>query len=243
MSGLKIAALYGLRPHTLGLCGPKEALRQQLLKKFLRGEIPHYKMLPVMRQFKGAYPYYELIAKKNKIKTGPFNKKVVEAYWIGNELLDKVNANDLRKMIMDRFSGPGLLSQQEAKKKATAIPANSKPHHSFHVLAIGSVTGSVNFTGNTKLKDTCRVGWGRAIQLKNNKIVIGYAPLTGIKNISFGKSIKKTINWDKDILPSIEVGDWVSFHWNYAIQKLNEQNLVNLHKYTQNTLNTLHGKK
>lgn len=158
MSGLKIAVLYGLRPHLLGLCGPKEAARQQILKNFLRGKISHRQILPVMKQFKGAYPYYELIARKNKIKTGSFSKKVVEAYWIGNELLEKITADDLRKMVADNFSGPGLLSKEIAAKKAAAIPDGTKPHHSFHVLIIGSVTGSVDFR-NTKLKDICRIGW------------------------------------------------------------------------------------
>jgi len=239
MTGLKIAALYGFRPHTLGLCGPKEALQQQLLKKFLQGKISHYKILPVMQQFKGAYPYYELIARKNKIKNGPFNKRVVEAYWLGNELLDKVSADDLREMVIDKFSGPGLLLKKEALKKAARIPIDSKPQHSFHVLVIGSVTGSVDFTGKTKLKDICRVGWGRIMSMKKDKLIVIYDPLIGSKILKFGAPVRKEIVWDKEILPSVKIGDWVSFHWNYALQILNEENIVNLHKYTQNTIRSL----
>jgi len=238
MSGPKIAALYGLVPNQLGLCGPQ----QELLKKFIIGKLSIPEIIPVLEKFEAAYAYYELIAHKNKIKS-PFNKKVVEAYWLGNELLDKFRADDLRKFVLEKFCRPGLLSKKEAAIRAVLIPENSKPHHSFHVLVLGSITGSVDFTGKTELKDACRIGWGRATQLKKNKIVVSYAPLAGKKNIVFGKLVKKTINWDKEILPEIEVGDWVSFHWKHAIQKLNEENIINLYKYTQNTLDSLYGKK
>jgi len=238
MSGPRIAALYGLIPNRLGLCGPQ----QELLKKFISGKLSIPEIIPTLEKFEAAYAYYKFIAHKNKIAS-PFNKKVVEAYWLGNELLDKFTAEDLRELIIKRFCRPGLLSKKEAIVRAKLIPEGSKPHHSFHVLVLGSVTGSVDFSGKTKLKDVCRVGWGQATQLKKNKIVVSYAPLAGKKNIVFGKLVKKTINWDKEILPEIEVGDWVSFHWKHAIQKLNEENIINLYKYTQNTLDSLYGKK
>lgn len=241
MSGPKIAAIYGLIPNQLGFCGPQ----QKLLKQFIVGKLSIPEITPVLEKFEAAYAYYQLIARKNKIKS-PFNKKVVEAYWLGNKLLDKFTVNDLRNFITERLRQPGLLSSKDAKTRAALVPPGSKPHHSFHVLVLGSITGSVDFTGNTKLKDTCRIGWGRIIQLKtkNEKrktgiIIVKYSPLTGKKFIQLGKSVKKEIIWDKEILPEIKVGDWISFHWNYAIQKLSEENIVNLHRYTQNTLDSL----
>ena len=244
-SGLKLAAIHGYRPHMLGLCGPAEARRQKLLKKFLQGQVAPSKMPKVFRQFMGAYAYYRLIAKSNNIGD-PFDKRVVEAYWMGNKLLDRVKINDLREMIAKDFVGSGLLSKEVAADKIAQIPTGSKPHHSFHVLIIGSVTGSVDFTGNTKLKDICRVGWGmvangqslmanRAIQ----KITVEYQPLVGKKNIQLGQPIKKEISWDKLIAPKVKKGDWVSFHWNWLVKVLNAKELNNLKKYTRNTLNTL----
>jgi len=237
-SGPKIAALYGLIPNKLGLCGPQ----QELLKRFIIGKLSIPEIVPTLEKFEAAYAYYKLIAHKNKIAS-PFNKKVVEAYWLGNELLDKFTAEDLRELIIKRFCRPGLLSKKEAAARAKLIPEGSKPHHSFHVLVLGSVTGSVSFSGKTGLKDICRVGWGQVVQLKKNKIVVSYAPLVGKKNIGFGKLIKKTINWDKEILPNVKNGDRISFHWKYAMQVLNEENVINLYKYTQNTLDSLYGKK
>jgi hydrogenase maturation factor len=243
MSGPKIAALYGLIPNKLGLCGPQ----QDLLKKFIAGKISIPEIIPILKKFEAAYAYYQLIAQKNKI-TSPFNKKVVEAYWLGNKLLDKFTASDLRKLINERFCRPGLLFKKEAARRASLVPENSKPHHSFHVLVLGSITDSVDFTGKTKLKDICRIAWGRVVKkskIKNqkSKITVSYNPLIGKNKIKFGPPIRKDINWDKEILPKVKIGDWVSFHWNFAIQKLNEENIINLYKYTQNTLNSLYGKK
>jgi len=243
MSGPKIAALYGLIPNRLGFCGP----RQEILKKFLAGKLGIVDVIPVLEKFEAAYSYYELIAQKNKIKTGPLNKRVVEAYWIGNELLEKVTADDLRQLIIKKFTKPGLLSKKEAEARAKSIPENSKPHHSFHVLILGSITGRVDFAEDTKLKDTCRINWGRVIKIPNTKkqkakITVRCHPLVGKKIIKLGKAVKKEVIWDKEILSLLKIGDWVSLHWNHAIQILRERDIINLHKYTQNTLDGLYEK-
>jgi hypothetical protein len=242
MSGLKLAALYGWRPHALGLCGPKEAARQQILKKFLKGEISDSKVRPIIEKFRGAYPYYKLIARSNKIKD-PLDERAVSAYWIGNNLLDKVKIDNLRAMVAGDFCGPGLLSKKDALQKANRIPAKSLPHHSFHVLAVGSVTGSVDFK-NTKLKNLCRIGWGKIIKkskTKNQKpkITVEYQPLVGEKKIKLGKLIKKQIIWNKEIAPEIKIGDWVSFHWDCLVQVLKKEEVENLKRYTLRTLELL----
>src|SRR4030043_926519 len=118
MSGLKIAALYGIKPHTLGFCGPQEKSASRLILSYLSGKkISGKKIRKIFEKFEGAYSYYKLIAKSNKIKD-PFNEKVVKAYWIGNNLLEKVKTEDLRKMIARDFSRPGLLSKKTAFKKS-----------------------------------------------------------------------------------------------------------------------------
>jgi hypothetical protein len=87
MSGLKLAALYGIYPYQLGFCGPRK--KSGLLLDYLRGKkVSQSKIRETLKQFKGAYPYYELIAKNNNIKD-VFDQKVVKAYWIGNSLLKK----------------------------------------------------------------------------------------------------------------------------------------------------------
>ncbi len=240
-SGLSIAAAYGLVPNRLGYCGPQEMKKRERLLNFLRGKVRESEILPIMRQFEGAYYYYKLIAQKNNIRN-PFDKKVVEAYWIGNNLLEKVKAADLRKMAIRNFTKPGLLSLKVAENRAKLIPENSKPHHSFHVLAFGTITGRIDLA-SIKLKDICRVGWGKAIGFKEGnsgpKVIVKYQPLIKGRKMKLGKFIIKEIEWDKDIIPEVRTGDQVSFHWGMLVQVLTKRDTANLKKYTQNTLKSL----
>ncbi len=210
MSGVKIAARYGLYPCQLGLCGPEQGA-DKIMDYLLGKDISEEKIKEILKQFKGAYPYYELIAKSNNKDV--FNEQVVKAYWIGNSLLDNVTIDSLREMIVREFSGPGFLSRKDAENKARDIPLDSKPHHSFHVLSIGSVTGTIDLKG--KLLDICRITWAK------------------VRDID--KMINKSILWDKRLVPKVEIGDNVSIHWNHLIEVLNKEELENLKKYDQKT--------
>jgi len=202
MSGLKLAALYGIKPHSLGFCGPKD---KGALLNYLKGKSASRqtgkKIRKILEQFKGAYPYYELIAKNNGIKD-PFDERVVRAYWVGNKLLEK----------------------------------DPKLYHCHHVLVVGSVTGRIKLEG--KLKDLCRVSWGKVeeLKVKSPKLKVIYQPLVGNK---LRKPVEKEIDWDKDLVPKVKIGDWVSFHWNQAVEVLTEKDVKNLEKYTKATLKSL----
>lgn len=239
MSGLKIAALYGFFPHRLGFCGPREKSATSTLLRYLLGkETSETKIRKVLEDFEGAFPYYKLIAKSNGIKD-PFNERVVKAYWVGNQLLEKVPISSLREMIAKEFSRPGLITKKSARRKAREIPLSSKPHHSFHVLVIGSVTGRIILKG--RLIDFCRISWGRVKKIKDKKIIVEYQPLIKKKKFQLDQPVKKEIVWNKNFLPKIKIGDWISVHWNQPIQILDKKELISLKKYTQRTINSLNG--
>jgi len=229
--GLKLAALYGLKPHQLGFCGLGS--EQNVLLNYLKKKknISDKEVKEVLKTFQAAYPYYKLIARSNQINN-PFDKRIIRAYWTGNGLLDKVRISDLRKMILEEFSKQGLLPKELAFQKAKLIPKNSKPHHSFHVLYIGAITGS------PISRDICRPCWGKVeeLKIKSQKLKVTYQPL--VKN-KLGKAVKKEINWDKELVSNIKLGDWISFHWNQVIEVLSEQDKNNLEKYTLITIKSL----
>lgn len=144
--GLKTAILYSLPPHQLGFCGPKNKTETKKLLAYSQESYTDEKAIrKILKKFTSAFVYYDLIAKYNHILDS-FDEKVVRAYWIGNQLLDNVSISDLRETIALKFNLP---------EKARAIPINSKPHHSFHVNIIGSVSGRIKFTD--KLRTLCKI--------------------------------------------------------------------------------------
>lgn len=224
MSGFKVAALYSFPPGRFGLCGMGEETSHQIFH-FLLGEKVS-KIKKILESFKGALFYYKLIAKENKIPNY-FDERVVRAYWIGNELLEKVRISKMKEMLEKVFKKPKL---------ARLLPNFARAHHSFHVLVAGPLRKDLEMTEG--MKDLCKISWGKILKIENWRLEVGnlivkYQPLLKEKNWFLGKPIKRKIFWNKRILPKIKVGDFISFHWDLALEKISKKELENLKKYTE----------
>lgn len=230
MSGARLAMLYGQVPCRLGLCGPEDKGKQKTIAEFLKGDDGlEGKIREIIKEFKGAYPYYELIAKSNEI-LDPLDRRVVEAYWLGNNLLGKVKIANFRKMMEQKFLPLGKMPAEKIKN----LPKAAIACHNFHVLNIGSVTG--RFKETRAGLDLCRVSWGKIIKAKNKELAVLRQPLKFGSRISLGKPAILTIRWNKDILSDVNKGDWISIHWNTAIEKLTPLQLKNIQKYNKTVL-------
>ncbi len=91
------------------------------------------------------------------------------------------------------------------------------------------------------MKDLCKISWGKVLKIENNdlkvtNLEIEYQPLLKEKEWTLGKPTKRKIFWDKRILPKLKAGDFVSFHWDLALQKLSKKEIENLKKYTENSI-------
>jgi len=235
MSGASLSLLYGYMPCHLGLCGPEDKKRKAIIKEYLQSDGKSEKNIrAIIKEFKGAYPYYKLIARANKISDS-FDFKVVEAYWVGNSLLEKVKVSAYAKMMEEDFLPMGKMPREKIER----LPKRAIPYHNFHVLFIGSVTGRFNETRAGL--DLCRASWGKVVKIEKNKIIISRQPLKFGRKITLGKSGLKKINWNKDILPEVKEGDWISIHWGTAIEKLDKKKLENIKKYTNHTLKIING--
>ena len=99
MPGPVLFARYAYPPNALGYCGPGDPAA--LLGMASEGAdlegLSH-----LAAQFEGAWPYLELIAGCNGIDD-PLDRRVVEAYWIGNELVTRVPTSALMASLDDRF--------------------------------------------------------------------------------------------------------------------------------------------
>jgi len=234
MSGLKTASIYSLPSYSLGYCGPQDAESRKALFDYASGKkVDEQIIRNIFEKFEAAYKYYQLIANKNSI-ADPLDEKVVEAFWVGNSLLDSVNEQDLKNLILTGFTEPGLLSKKVATQRAGQVPKGAVPHHSFHVLILGAVTGRIKLQG--ELLDLCRIGWGRVVEVKEKKLKVKCRLLVVGKKYELGREVEKEIEWDPKIAPGVKVGDWVSFHWAQACEVLTDEEVKNLEYYTQETI-------
>lgn len=227
MQNLRKAISYSLKPHELGYCGQQGTNSQHILRQFLLGKkYPEKLIRALLDEFKGAVNYFRLIARANNIQDY-FDQQVIEAYWIGNSLLDKVKADDLKQMILTSFTKPQLLTKTKARQIVSRMPASVVAHHSFHVFFVGSITGRVEITVGHK--DRCKVSWGEVTNIFNreNKVEVKTTKLFPGK-----KEVKIKIDWDKELFPQFKKGDLVSLHWGKVSERLTKREYNNLIKYT-----------
>jgi hypothetical protein len=99
IAGLLLFGRYAYAPNRLGYCGPAD--HQSLFGYLTEGRVDTG-LAQLARRFDGAYPYLLLIARANRLDD-PFDPRVVEAYWIGNALLERVGAAPFFESLKARF--------------------------------------------------------------------------------------------------------------------------------------------
>ena len=128
--GALLFARFAFPPNALGLCGPETGLTlpDRVRDGRLDGELRR-----IAQGFEGAWPYLELISSENDLPD-PLDARVVEAYWLGNDLLGHVGAHAHQRDLETRFrdrARPAEWRWLESKADSAA-----RVHHSFHVLEV-----------------------------------------------------------------------------------------------------------
>jgi hypothetical protein len=223
--GPLLFARYAFPPNELGLCGPAD-------NAALRGHATAGMTGPGLRQlagqFAGAWPYLQLIAAANGI-ADPLDRRVVEAYWVGNSLLDNVRVAEYGAFLDERFrrrSGRGW------EPIAAAIPAGALPHHSFHVFCVYPWTGLLREgRGEPSLHvlDSCRISWGWV--LTADPLVVERRPLTWDgRLLALGLPVRCQVG--AGFVTGLRPGEWVSLHWNSVCDRLSPSGLRALRRYS-----------
>lgn len=228
--GLLMFAKYAFPPNFLQLCGPREnnVIFEILTDGEFRRDVGELK--EALLQFEGAVPYLRLIAETNGIKD-IFDSNVVEAYWLGNNFLKKVEMKDVFSHLEKRF-------KRSIKKKdwfwlvSQSVP-QAKPFHGFHVFDIYRRAGLLR-SGETKnfleTMDKCRIGWGRVESVYSGMALANYTPLEFKEGkLGFGE-IKTKRFFVLD--PLIKKDDEVSLHWDYICDKITPIQKKNLIYWT-----------
>jgi len=230
-------ARYAYGPNRLGYCGPEEV--QELFEQATAGA-EDAALRALARQFEGAYPYLELIARSNDI-ADPLDARVVEAYWLGNGLLDRVRAAQLGPSLERRFK-PRLRGDGwrwlASKPEVGAVPV-----HAFHVLDVFPRLGLMR-SGSTdhalEVMDSCRIRWGRVLERDADWLVVSAVPLEMVdaKLRLAAPRIERIRGWidGTGFVDDVEPGDVVSIHWDWACERLDRPRLAALRGWTAREL-------
>ncbi|MFC1932782.1 DUF6390 family protein [Chloroflexota bacterium] len=229
IDGTIMFARYAFMPNKLGYCGSDD---NRALFEYCAAEHTDPGLTIILQKFEAAYPYLKLIARSNHI-SDPFDVRVVEAYWLGNELLEQVDLTAFYNSLRERFAkrlDPKTLGYLLSKP-----PLRARPFHNFHVFDVHSRTGALDHSLDTM--ENCRIGWGRVKEIEATQLVVEHQPLIlECGKLKLGepryKKVLRQIG-DTGFITSCQVGDSVSFHWDWACEILSPREVQNLEKYTR----------
>ncbi|MFV2063816.1 MAG: DUF6390 family protein [Chloroflexota bacterium] len=232
-SGPILFARYAFGPNRLGLCGPED---WRALLEFgtagIRSRGPELTEIErgvreLAKGFGGAFPYLQLIAEANGM-SDPLDSRVVDAYWIGNVLSDRVDPVLMARSIETRFRSR---VRPEAWRWLTTKPAaGARPTHAFHVLDIfprlGLMTGG-KVDDTLKLMDACRIRWGTVLEIVGERLVVESVPLQLSKGrLVLGQpKVESVRRWldGAGFVRDVAVGDAVSLHWDWVCEMLTQE--------------------
>ncbi|MCC7370979.1 MAG: hypothetical protein IT306_21370 [Chloroflexi bacterium] len=220
---------YGFMPNRLRYCGGDEnrLLFDHAVEQVVDGGLKEH-----LQKFTGALPYLQLIARANGI-ADPFDGRVVDAYWIGNSLLDRVEVRQLYDSLAARF-GKQLQGRMRDYVLGKA-PAGARPHHSFHVLDVHSRVG--DFGQTMHAMDHCRVSWGRVAEVDGGELVVDRVPLLlEAGKLALGAPVRERVTRQiegRGFVEQAAVGDTVSIHWGWACEVLSADQLHRLESYSR----------
>ncbi len=211
MSGAELFARFAFPPNELGYCGPAGA--EALLEE------DEAEIAARARQFDGAWPYLEIIAAAAGIDD-PLDARVVEAYWIGNELLELVDPVACLHELRSRFAGQVTSGLGEV--------TGAVPHHSFHVFVVYPWAGMLGRGRDAvalSVLEQCRIRWGVVTELDGERAAVVSEPLTWRDGeLRLGPERTETVRWATEgrafVRPA--VGDTVALHWDWVCDKLSE---------------------
>lgn len=235
--GILKCARYSFMPNKLGLCGTDknaDLFHYCVEKKTDQG------LNSILRSFQVLYPYLKLIAHSNQIRD-PFDERVVEAYWIGNGLLDNISKSKFYCHLLDGQQLKKKLNKKMLDETIGKIPLGAKPHHSFHVLNVGKRTGHLDIFHTLSTMDLCKISWGKIKEIYHSYLEVEYQPLIFEENrLKLGLPINHQVLRELNGLSFIgdfQVGQWVSFHWGFVCEVLGEYQVKQLKKYTEENIN------
>jgi len=206
-------ARYAYPPNELGYCGPEGA--HEMLVPGAVAEIERR-----ARQFDGAWTYLEFLAGVLGVDD-PLSEPLVEAYWIGSDLLDAVDPAVFVEHLAVAFDGQVGGTWRESAARARA-------HHSYQVFEVypwaAMLLRGLPPGPAVSVLDRCRIRSGVVSEVDGEWVVVMSSLLTwdGGSLTPSSPQVERA-RWSVDgrsLLSPPAVGDTVALHWDWVCEVL-----------------------
>jgi Family of unknown function (DUF6390) len=230
-SGALAFARFAAPPNVRGYCGGDD---HDALVGHLRAGLDGPDLVALCRAFEGAWPYLQLIARSAGIGD-PLDPRVVDAYWLGNSLLDGVPPAVFATDLEERFRPRTAASEWPW---LAAKPADgARPHHNFHVLEVMPRIGMLR-AGQVgailPAMEQCLVRPATVVSTADAGTVVAVRPLL-IRDgrLRFGPPVEQPVVAGGEALAA---GDRVAIHWSWSCGRLTAAEARRLDRVTADAL-------
>jgi len=218
-------ARYAYPPNELGYCGPPGA---QAMLDGVEDDIKGR-----ARRFEGAWVYLQTLA--DALGTDdPLADEVVEAYWIGSDLLDRVTPVALLARLEDRFRHQAGGTWRESAARARA-------HHSYQVFEVypwaAMLRAGLPAGPAVTVLDRCRIRCGVVREVDDEWVTVTSQLLVwdAGRLRPQGQGLERA-RWSVDgrsLLARPGPGDVVALHWDWVCDVLSEDQATRIRRLEQ----------
>jgi hypothetical protein len=188
-----------------------------------------------LRHFIVLHPYLRTISKITHLPK--FSHRVVESYWLGNDLTRKAKGGDYN-ILLSFFGKQGvpkwLIDELKGKRPKKFIPT-----HLFQVLhvGVGRASGSVPY--NLETINNCMIRWGEVKKITGSKAKVKLNSLKKVKGVFQITQKNEVFPFIPGFVPDIKVGDIVTVHWKQINKILTEEETEKISYWTKEVLKAI----
>jgi hypothetical protein len=231
-SGHRVFAQYAHAPNALGYCGPPGSERLQAVAC---GGAPDTDVVALAKQFSGAWPYQEVIAKLAGIPD-PLDERVVRAYWTSDELSGRIDRAEFGAALLARLASQ---AGHYWKHLTEDLLGEAAPTHNFHVFGVypWSRLLDTGMPQPLQVLDSCRIRWGEVVGLDHDRAVVRSRRLSwdGTR-LSLGAEQDDPADYrvpEGAFVNDLTVGDRVAVHWDFVCDRLDPDRVDRLREQTE----------
>ena len=238
VSGPLTFARFAVAPNVLGYCGGPDS--DALVGHVVAG-LEGPEVVALCRAFDGAWPYLQLIARSSGI-ADPLDPRVVDAYWLGNGLLDAVSPGAFAADIEQRFRA--RTPRAEWSWLSTKPAAGAVPHHSFHVLEVmprigmlraGQVQAILPAMEQCLVRPATVTARDGAVDEAGDRLRVIVRPLImSDGKLAFGPAIEQPVVGHGDT--GLRPGDPIAIHWGWSCGRITAAQVRSLEHATTDAL-------